>query len=71
MLSKEGQGLLAKENNVPVRDDVELADKTLGQRMKEARAQKKFITDSPGVYDPVEEEKYDRLYIDTLIKKNR
>ena len=69
VLSKEGQGLLAKENNVPVRDDVELADKMLGQRMKEARAQKKFITDSPGVYDPVEEEKYDRLYIDMLIKK--
>jgi iron(III) transport system substrate-binding protein len=71
VLSKEGQELLAKENNVPVREDVELAVKTLGQRMKEARAQKKFITDSPGVYDTAEEEKYDRLYIDTLIKKTR
>lgn len=71
LLSKEGQELLAKEKNVPVREDVEILDKTLGQRIKEARAQKKFSTDSPGVYDPAEEEKYDRLYIDTLIRKNK
>jgi iron(III) transport system substrate-binding protein len=70
VLSKEGQSLLAKENNVPVREDVEVVVKTLGQRIKEARAQKKFVTDSPGVYDTAEEEKYDRLYIDTLIKRN-
>jgi iron(III) transport system substrate-binding protein len=71
VLSKEGQELLAKENNVPVREDVEVVVRTLGQRIKEARAQKKFITDSPGVYDTIEEEKYDRLYIDTLIRKTR
>jgi iron(III) transport system substrate-binding protein len=71
IVSKEGQALLAKENNVPVREDVELADKTLGQRMKEARAQKKFVVDSPGTYDPAAEEKFDRLYIDTLIRKAR
>ena len=71
ILSKEGQELLAKEKNVPVREDVELAVKALGQRMKEARAQKKFVVDSPASYDPAAEEKYDRLYIDTLIKKNK
>jgi iron(III) transport system substrate-binding protein len=69
ILSKEGQELLAQEKNVPVREDVELAVKTLGQRMKEARAQKKFVVDSPDTYDPAAEEKYDRLYIDTLVKK--
>jgi iron(III) transport system substrate-binding protein len=69
ILSKEGQELLAQEKNVPVREDVELAVKTLGQRMKEARAQKKFVIDSPDTYDPAAEEKYDRLYIDTLVKK--
>ena len=69
ILSKEGQELLAQEKNVPVRDDVELAVKTLGQRMKEARAQKKFVVDSPDTYSPAAEEKYDRLYIDTLVRK--
>jgi iron(III) transport system substrate-binding protein len=71
LLSKEGQELLAKEKNVPVRQDVELFDKTLAQRIKEGRTAKIFVTDSPGVYDPAEEEKYDRLYVDTLLKKGR
>lgn len=69
ILSKEGQELLSQENNVPVREGVELKAKVLGERMKEARAQKKFIIDSPGNYDPAAEAKYDRLYIDTLVKK--
>jgi iron(III) transport system substrate-binding protein len=69
LISREGQELLAKERNVPVREDVELVDKTLAQRMKEAREQKKFVVDSPGTYDPAAEEKYDRLYIDTLVRK--
>jgi iron(III) transport system substrate-binding protein len=68
-LAKEGQQELAKENNVPVREDVELAAKDLGRRMKEARSQKKFVVDSPANYDPAFEEKCDRLYIDTLVKK--
>jgi ABC-type Fe3+ transport system substrate-binding protein len=69
IISKEGQELLAKEKNVPVREDVELVDNTLAQRMKEARGQRKFVIDSPDTYDPAGEEKYDRLYIDTLVKK--
>jgi iron(III) transport system substrate-binding protein len=69
LISKEGQELLAKERNVPVRQDVELVDKILAQRMKEAREQKKFVVDSPDTYDPTAEEKYDRLYIDTLVRK--
>ena len=69
ILSKEGQELLSQENNVPVREGVELKAKVLGERMKEARAQKKFVIDSPGNYDPAAEAKYDRLYIDTLVKK--
>lgn len=69
MLSKDGQQELAKEKNVPVRQDVELTSKELGRRLKEARAQKKFTVESPGNYDPALEEKYDRLYIDTLVKK--
>ncbi len=69
ILSKDGQQELAKEKNVPVREDVELLAKDLGRRMKEARAQKKFMADSPGNYDPAMEEKYDRLYLDTLVKK--
>lgn len=53
----------------PRREDVELTAKDLGQRMKEARSQKKFVVDSPGNYDQVLEEKCDRLYIDILVKK--
>jgi iron(III) transport system substrate-binding protein len=71
ILSKDGQQELARENNVPVRQDVELMAKNLGHRMKEARAQKKFVVDSPGNYDPALEEKYERLYIDTLVKKTK
>ncbi|MGH7824364.1 MAG: ABC transporter substrate-binding protein [Candidatus Binatia bacterium] len=69
ILSKEGQQELAREKNVPVREDVELVVKELGRRMKEARDRKKFVVDSPGNYDPAAEEKYDRLYIETLVKK--
>lgn len=69
ILSKEGQELLAKEKNVPIRDGVELVSKTLGERLKLGRSRNIFIIDSPGNYDPVAEAKYDRLYIDTLIKK--
>ena len=71
MLSKEGQEELAREDNVPVREDVEIKAKGLGPRLKEAKAQKKFAIQSPGTFDPAVEEKYDRLYIDTLVKKSR
>jgi iron(III) transport system substrate-binding protein len=69
ILSKEGQEELSKENNVPIRDDVEAAAKELVRRLKEARAQKKLVVQSPGTYDPAAEEKLDRLYIDILVKK--
>ena len=69
ILSKEGQELLAKEKNVPVRDGVEVVSKTLSDRLKRGGAEKIFIIDSPGVYDPTAEAKYDRLYIDTLVRK--
>ena len=71
MISKEGQEELAKEDNVPVRDDVEIKAKGLGPRMKEARAQQRFMIQSPATYDPAQEEKMDRLYIATLIKKSK
>lgn len=71
ILSKEGQQELARENNVPVREDVELKAKELGRRMKQARAQKLFTIQSPGTYDPAEEEKLDRLYIDIFVKKTK
>ncbi len=69
ILSQEGQELLAKEKNVPVRDGVQVVSKTLSDRMQDARARKLFIIDSPGVYDPTAEAKYDRLYLDTLVRK--
>jgi ABC-type Fe3+ transport system substrate-binding protein len=71
MISKEGQEEVAKEDNVPVRDDVEIKAKGLGPRMKEARAQKKFRIQSPATYDPAVEEKLDHLYINTLVKKSK
>ena len=71
MISKEGQEELAKEDNVPVRDDVEIKAKGLGPRMKEARAQKRFQIQSPATYDPAVEEKLDHLYINTLVKKSK
>lgn len=69
ILSREGQQELSRENNVPVREDVEMRAKELGRKIKEAKAQKKFVIQSPGTYDPVAEEKYDRLYINTLVRK--
>ena len=69
ILSQEGQELLAKEKNVPVREGIEVVSKTLSDRLKLGRAEKIFIIDSPGVYDPEAEAKYDRLYIDTLVRK--
>jgi iron(III) transport system substrate-binding protein len=71
MLSKEGQEELAREDNVPVRDEVEIKAKGLGPRLKEARAQKKFLIQSPATYDPAVEEKLDRLYVKILVKKAR
>ena len=70
-LSREGQQELSRENNVPIREDVEMRAKELARRMKEAKAQKKFIIQSPGTYDPIAEERYDRLYINTLVKKSK
>lgn len=69
IISKEGQEVLAREKNVPVHEDVEIQDKELAQRLKEGRAQKKFIIQSPETYDPPVDERYNRLYIDTLVKK--
>jgi iron(III) transport system substrate-binding protein len=69
LLSKDGQRELAKEKKLPLREDVELVSKGLPRRLKEGRARKKFVTHSPGTYDPVEEQKYDRLYLDALVKK--
>jgi iron(III) transport system substrate-binding protein len=71
IVSKEGQGELAAEDNLPIRDDVETKSKELGKRYAEGRAQKKFIVQSPGTYDHVMDEKYDRLYIQTLLKKSK
>lgn len=71
ILSKEGQGELAAEDNLPIRDDVEIKSKELGKRYAEGRAQKKFIVQAPSTYDAAMEEKYDRLYIQTLLKKSK
>ena len=69
ILSREGQEELSRENNVPIRDDVEASAKELVRRVREARIQKKLVVQSPGNYDPVADEKMDRLYIDTLVRK--
>lgn len=68
IISKEGQELLAREKNVPVREDVETLDKEMAQRLKEGRAKKKFMLRSPGTYDADLQEKANRLYIDILVK---
>lgn len=70
-LSKEGQQELSVGNNIPIREDTEIQAKDLSRRMKEAKAQKKFMIQSPATYDPAAEDKYDRLYIDTLVKKTK
>jgi iron(III) transport system substrate-binding protein len=71
ILSKEGQDALAAEDNIPVRDDVEIRSKDLGKRYRDARGQKKFIVQSPGTYNAATEEKNDKLYVATLLKKGR
>jgi ABC-type Fe3+ transport system substrate-binding protein len=71
ILSKDGQAELAAEDNIPIRDDVEIAAKDLGKKYREGRAQKKYIVQAPNMYDPAMEEKYDRLYLSTLVKKGK
>jgi iron(III) transport system substrate-binding protein len=71
IISKEGQAELAKEDNIPVRSDVEIVAKSLAQRFKDGQAQKKFVVQSPGTFDPAEEDKFDRAYINILVKKNK
>jgi ABC-type Fe3+ transport system substrate-binding protein len=71
IVSKEGQAELAAGDNLPIRDDVEIKSKELGRRYAEGRAQKKFVVQGPGTYDAAMEEKYDRLYIQTLLKKGK
>jgi iron(III) transport system substrate-binding protein len=71
ILSREGQEELSRENNVPIRDDVEASAKELVRRVREARIQKKLVVQSPGSYDPASDEKLDRLYIDTLVRKSK
>ena len=71
IVSKEGQTELAAENNLPIRDDVEIKSKELARRYSEGRTQKKFIVQAPNMYDAAMEEKYDRLYIQTLLKKSK
>jgi iron(III) transport system substrate-binding protein len=71
ILSKEGQEALAAEDNLPIRDDVEIRSKDLGKRYRDARTKNKFIIHSPGTYDPATEEKNDKLYVSTLLKKSR
>jgi iron(III) transport system substrate-binding protein len=71
IVSKEGQAELAAGDNLPIRDDVEIKSKELGRRYAEGRAQKKFVVQSPGTYDAAMEEKYDKLYIQTLLKKGK
>jgi hypothetical protein len=38
-------------------------------RVIEGAKQKKFVIQSPITFDPAQEEKFDRLYIGTLVKK--
>jgi iron(III) transport system substrate-binding protein len=70
-LSKEGQEELAREKNVAVREGVEVFDKELARRLKDAKAKNLLLVQSPGTYDPSEEEKLDRLYIDIFVKKTK
>ncbi|HWP60049.1 MAG TPA: ABC transporter substrate-binding protein [Candidatus Acidoferrales bacterium] len=69
ILSADGQSVLAAEDNMPIREGVEATSKELMKRYKEGRAQKKFIIQSPATFDHAQEDKYNRLYIDTLVKK--
>jgi iron(III) transport system substrate-binding protein len=71
LLSKEGQEELAREKNVPLREGVEVFDKELGRRLREARAKKWLLVQSPGTYDPAEEERLDRLYTEIFVKKTK
>jgi len=50
---------------------VEIKAKELARKYREGRAQKKFIIQGPHRYNPAKDEKYDRLYISTLLKKGR
>ncbi|MFQ5682062.1 MAG: ABC transporter substrate-binding protein [Candidatus Binatia bacterium] len=71
IIGKDGQEELAKEKNVPVRRGVKIVSQELAKRYREIRAKKKFVVQSPGNYDPELDEKYDRLYIKTLVRKSR
>ena len=60
---------MAREKNVPVRTGVNIVSKDLAKRYAELMAKKKFVVQSPGNYDPELKEKYNRLYIKTLVRK--
>ena len=69
ILSAEGQKVLAGARNVPVRDDVATKDKELARRYAELRKSGKFVVQSPGNYDPETEDRYDRMYIKNVVRK--
>ncbi len=69
ILSAEGQKVLAGARNVPVRDGVSTNDKELARRYADLRKSKKFVVQSPGNYDPEVEDRYDRMYIKNVVRK--
>lgn len=71
ILSEKGQKELSREDNAPVRDGVEIRDKELERRYRKILADKKFTVQSPDNHDPEIEEKYDQLYISTLVRRSR
>lgn len=71
IVSEKGQRELALEDNAPVREGIGIRDKELEKRYQKMIAEKKFVVQSPGNHEPELEEKYDQLYIRTIVRRQR
>jgi iron(III) transport system substrate-binding protein len=71
ILSDKGQRELAVEDNAPVREGVGIRNKELERRYRKMIAEKKFAVQSADNHEPELEEKYDQLYVRTLVRRGR
>jgi len=71
VISEKGQRELAAEDNAPVRDGVEIKNRELAGRYQTIKAERKFVVQSPDNHDPEVEERYDRLYVKTIVRRSR
>lgn len=71
IIGEPGQNELAREDSAPVRDGIAVRDADLNRQYKKVLAERKFVVQSPANHEPELEEKYDQLYVRTLLRRAR